>query len=64
MKSIQATVGQHKRQHPEQYCPVRDCLWKTNGGLCPRHISKGEPDGYVFGHPVWLPEVAKRKAVR
>jgi hypothetical protein len=26
---IAMTVSGDKRQHPERYCPVRRCLWKT-----------------------------------
>lgn len=48
-----AKVALHKRQHPEWYCPVPRCLWRTvvcdpitrqmkpaencAGGYCPRH---------------------------
>ena len=30
-------VAEHKRRHPEYYCPVPRCLWRTGGGRCPRH---------------------------
>lgn len=28
---------QTKEEHPERYCPARNCLWRTGGGWCPRH---------------------------
>jgi hypothetical protein len=53
--NTQAKVAIHKRQHPEYYCLVRRCLWRTVvcdpitrqmkaaencvGGYCPRHKS-------------------------
>jgi hypothetical protein len=30
-----AKVRKHKEQNPSLYCP--QCLWRTNGGPCPRH---------------------------
>lgn len=51
--NIQAKVVLDKQQHPERFCPVPRCLWKTAqldhgaqtystrsncpGGYCPRH---------------------------
>lgn len=42
MSSPAANVAQHKEKHPELYCPVRRCLWRTGGGNCPRHRSLQE----------------------
>jgi len=41
-------VRLHKEKHPELYCPK--CLWKTNGGYCPRHkaISTAEVPALTF----------------
>lgn len=39
-RSVAASVAQDKEQHPENYCPVKRCLWNTRpqgGGCCPRH---------------------------
>jgi hypothetical protein len=33
----QAAVAKAKAEHPELYCPHRRCLWRTDGGYCPRH---------------------------
>lgn len=35
--STQVSVAKRKQEHPEQYCPVKNCLWHTGGGYCPRH---------------------------
>jgi hypothetical protein len=46
--NINAKVAEDKRQHPERFCPVPRCLWRTakldhatqtysGGGYCPRH---------------------------
>lgn len=35
--NVAAKVAKHKRLHPELYCPHPKCLWRTNGGRCPRH---------------------------
>ena len=32
-----AKVAESKRLHPDQFCSVERCLWRTGGGLCPRH---------------------------
>jgi hypothetical protein len=37
--STAAKVAQHKEKNPHLYCPTRRCLWRTNGGYCPRHKS-------------------------
>jgi len=53
--NIQAKVAIDKQKHPERFCPVRRCLWRTAvcdpmtrqmkpaencvGGYCPRHRS-------------------------
>ena len=30
---IQAKVALDKERHPERYCPVRRCLWRSYGAL-------------------------------
>ena len=30
-------VRESKERFPEQFCPVKNCLWRTGGGRCPRH---------------------------
>ena len=30
-------VRERKAENPNLYCPRRDCLYKSNGELCPRH---------------------------
>lgn len=48
--NIQAKVAINKQKHPERFCPVPRCLWKTaklnhktqlheGGGHCPHHDS-------------------------
>lgn len=53
MSYIAAKVGMSKQKRPENYCPVKKCLWRTRicdhmtgqmkpapnceGGYCPRH---------------------------
>lgn len=50
---IQAKVALDKQKHPERFCPVYRCLWKTaklnhatqqheGGGYCPRHAAYEE----------------------
>lgn len=35
---IAARVAQDKREHPEKFCPIDRCLWRTgDGSRCPRH---------------------------
>ncbi len=55
--STAAKVVQHKEKHPERYCPTTRCLWRTNGGYCPRHARHAPPkssalewirNGFVF----------------
>ncbi len=51
--NMQAKVAIDKEKHPERFCPVKRCLWKTarldhatqtysGGGYCPRH-TQNEP---------------------
>lgn len=35
-----ARVAQAKTIYPEQFCSFSKCLWRTNGGDCPRHIKR------------------------
>lgn len=36
--TVAAKVRAHKEKHPEQYCPVPDCLWRFRDGQpCTRH---------------------------
>lgn len=38
---IAAKVAKDKEQHPQKFCPVQRCLWRTpDGTLCPRHALK------------------------
>ena len=34
---VAAKVAANKQKHPERFCPVPRCLWRTGGGRCPRH---------------------------
>lgn len=36
-RATAAAVAEQKRRHPEKFCPVDQCLWRTGGGRCPRH---------------------------
>ena len=36
--STASKVAANKEHHPDKYCPVPRCLWRTGGGRCPRHI--------------------------
>ncbi len=38
--SVAAKVAANKEQHPERFCPVKRCLWRTGGPYCPRHEPK------------------------
>ena len=39
--AIAAQVAQNKAEHPDKFCPVKRCLWRTgNGEKCPRHRPK------------------------
>lgn len=40
--TIQAKVALDKERHPERYCPHKRCLWRTDGGYCPRHDGSHE----------------------
>lgn len=42
---VQIRVALDKAAHPERYCPVAKCLWRTGGGLCPRHGGEVRPKG-------------------
>jgi hypothetical protein len=46
--NVQAKIALEKQAHPERFCPVTHCLWRTaklnhatgereGGGYCPRH---------------------------
>ena len=35
--STAAKVAQYKEKNPHLYCPRHRCLWRTDGGYCPRH---------------------------
>jgi hypothetical protein len=37
--STASKVAASKLAHPEMYCPVPRCLWRTGGGRCPRHLA-------------------------
>jgi hypothetical protein len=53
--SVQTKVALDKQKHPERFCPVPGCLWKTSKldhvtqtfsrdpkyptGYCPRHLT-------------------------
>lgn len=41
--SIAARVRKNKEAHPERYCPVPNCLWRSGGQLCPKHRSDMHP---------------------
>lgn len=38
--NIQAKVALDKEKHPERFCPTPRCLWRTDGGHCPRHAKR------------------------
>lgn len=42
-RTVAASVAEAKRRHPEKFCPVDRCLWRTGGGRCPRHPLPKEP---------------------
>ncbi len=51
--NIQAKVALDKERHPERYCPVRRCLWRTgDGSHCPRHGAP--PDIVTPAGALWL----------
>jgi len=36
---VAAQVAAEKQEHPERFCPVKKCLWRTgDGSRCPRHV--------------------------
>jgi hypothetical protein len=35
--SAAKAAREQKERHPELYCPVDRCLWRTGGGRCPKH---------------------------
>ncbi len=36
--SVVKKVRERKEKHPEQYCAVKECLWRIKGGtMCPKH---------------------------
>ena len=38
--NVAASVRAHKEKHPEKYCSVPRCLWRTDSKFCPKHESK------------------------
>ncbi len=35
---VAASVRKSKEAHPEKFCPVPNCLWRTgDGSKCPKH---------------------------
>jgi len=42
-RAVAAKVAESKRLHPDQFCPVDRCLWRTGGGRCPRHPAPALP---------------------
>jgi hypothetical protein len=48
-------VRQDKEKHPEKYCSVKDCLWKTPQRYCPKHF-------HLWSFVVNFPNVARRCA--
>jgi len=45
--SAAAKVREHKAAHPEMYCSVRGCLWRTggrNGSPCRKHPAPAVSD--------------------
>jgi hypothetical protein len=37
--SVAKSVRLSKAKHPENFCPVRTCLYRTGGGECPNHLA-------------------------
>ncbi len=36
--SVAASVRKSKEAHPDKFCPVPTCLWRTgDGSKCPKH---------------------------
>jgi hypothetical protein len=51
--NVQAKVAIEKQEHPERYCPVKRCLWKTsvpNDNGNGYHVHPSYPDGYCPRH--------------
>lgn len=34
---VAASVRRNKEAHPERYCPIPNCLWRSGGKCCPKH---------------------------
>lgn len=45
--SVAKKVRLNKEAHPELYCPVGRCMWRTGGGRCPKHVSQARCDARV-----------------
>lgn len=41
--SVARDVRERKERHPEDYCRVKDCLWRTSSGPCQKHPATGQP---------------------
>jgi len=59
---VAASVRKSKEAHPERFCPVKDCLWRTgDGSRCPKH--GGARDLPFSGGPgskyVWVPDALR-----
>lgn len=35
--SVAKSARLQKEREPGDFCPTRNCLWRTGGGLCPNH---------------------------
>jgi hypothetical protein len=57
--SVAASVAQNKERNPDKYCPVKKCLWRTGGGLCPRHATSAGPSSFV-AERVAFPQSARK----
>lgn len=44
---IAARVAQSKAEHPERYCEVDRCLWRTDSPRCPRHNRRTDAERRV-----------------
>lgn len=38
-------VAAEKKEHPERFCAIRHCLYRTNDSFCPRHKPVRESGG-------------------
>jgi len=45
--NAQVRTALDKERHPERYCPVARCLWRSYGAHCPRHHHLAEDPAYV-----------------